>query len=194
MPDKEIHIGDGDRIKIERPFHWGLVLIISIAFVVVGGISALALSLMAGKATPPAPPATSSVVAPPVATVAPTPTPQDSTKVQTVSVPANVEWFSSGILVNAGQLFSIIASGSWTGNKNDYKREVVNGNANGVTNLPLDSSVMMPNAPIHSLIGKIGNGTPFLIGSRFFGTAYATGVLYLSINDTPGSFGDNDDV
>lgn len=55
MSKKEIHIGDGDRIKIERPFHWGLVVVISIAVVVVGAISGMALWVVAGRAAAPPP-------------------------------------------------------------------------------------------------------------------------------------------
>ncbi len=43
MSKKEIHIGDGDRIKYEQPFPWGLVIVIVAALVVVGGIAAIVL-------------------------------------------------------------------------------------------------------------------------------------------------------
>lgn len=46
MSKKEIHIGDGDRIKIEQPFHWGIALIIVVAMLVVGGI---AYSVISGR-------------------------------------------------------------------------------------------------------------------------------------------------
>lgn len=44
MAEKKIDIGDGDRIKIERPFHWGVVIIVMAALLIVGGIAYFVLS------------------------------------------------------------------------------------------------------------------------------------------------------
>ena len=102
MSKKEIHIGDGDRIKIERPFPWGLVIVVSVSVVVAGAIAGLALWLMASRApviviptTPATPaavaqlpsPATPTPIATPTATPIVTPTPAPTPTVTPTPTP-----------------------------------------------------------------------------------------------------------
>ncbi|MBI2848203.1 MAG: hypothetical protein HYX83_03420 [Chloroflexi bacterium] len=59
MHNKEDHMGDsdhirgdqvkGDQIKIERPFQWGVVLIVSVSVIVVGAIAGMAIWAMSGR-------------------------------------------------------------------------------------------------------------------------------------------------
>lgn len=49
----------------------------------------------------------------------------------------------------------------------------------------------IPVARWGALIGKIGAGDPFIIGSFYQGTALNSGDLKFLINDTPGSYADN---
>jgi hypothetical protein len=43
-----------------------------------------------------------------------------------------------------------------------------------------------------ALIGKIGEGPPFLIGNGIKLIADRSAVLYLRMNDAPGGFGNNE--
>jgi hypothetical protein len=104
----------------------------------------------------------------------------------TVIVPANVEWFDTGIDVRASNLspLRISASGSWT--------NVPNGQlvgASGYGSLKLANAVA-PTEPFGSLIGKV-NGTIFAIGERFSRKSPGDGRLFLAMNDVPGTYGDN---
>ncbi|MDP6783625.1 MAG: hypothetical protein QGG56_08690, partial [Dehalococcoidia bacterium] len=66
MSRKEYHIGDGDRIRIESPFPWGLVIVVVAALLVVGVIAYIALSRNSFQPAAPQPIPIS--VAPPTAT------------------------------------------------------------------------------------------------------------------------------
>jgi hypothetical protein len=53
------------------------------------------------------------------------------------------------------------------------------------------SECLLDGAPYGALIGKIGNGTPFLIGSTRWMTAAEGGTLYLAVNDNYIYYEDN---
>lgn len=105
---------------------------------------------------------------------------------QTVNVPANVEWFDTGIDVRAGAayLLSIGATGQWT---NIVGGQLVD--AAGYGSLKL-SNALAPTLAFGSLIGRV-NGIVFAVGTSFRGRSPASGRLYLSMNDVPGTFADN---
>jgi hypothetical protein len=69
MSRKECHIGDGDRIRIESPFPWGLVIVVVAALLVVGVIAYIALTALSRNSLQPAAPQPIPIsVAPPTAT------------------------------------------------------------------------------------------------------------------------------
>ena len=105
---------------------------------------------------------------------------------RSVVVPANVEWFDTGIDVRASVVFmlQIDATGQWT---NAAGGQPVGPRGYGTLKLP---SATAPNQPFASLIARVDQ-TTFGIGDRFRKRSPATGRLYLSMNDIPGTFGDN---
>jgi hypothetical protein len=52
-------------------------------------------------------------------------------------------------------------------------------------------SGVVPIAPYGALVGMIGSGDPFIIGSNFQETAQSHGILKLLINDVPEQYTDN---
>jgi len=104
----------------------------------------------------------------------------------TVTVPANVEWFDTGIDVQAGasNVLSISATGRW---RNVPKGLALDAAGYGSTRLP---NALAPAELFGSLIGRV-NGTIFGIGKSFKGNSPASGRLFLSMNDVPGTYGDN---
>lgn len=100
-----------------------------------------------------------------------------------VAVPANVQWFNSGLTLASGQSFNITASGSWMTDSMTY-------GADGMV-IVGTGGYLLPTAPAYSLIGKMGSGAPFFIGSSYHETADVSGTLFLSMNDVPSEFGNN---
>jgi beta-glucanase (GH16 family) len=98
-------------------------------------------------------------------------------------MPANVEWFDSGVALFGGEAVSISASGTVTvGSLNGAYNDETPAGQPGVT--PLGGAVIAPNSPAWSLIGRIGaSGLPFEIGTGVNFAVPAIGELYLSVND-----------
>lgn len=118
------------------------------------------------------------VEAPPVPEPGKIPPPSVGTR--TVIVPSNIAWTNTGINVIRGQVLSFDASGE--------VRLSLNGDDRG-TPAGAKTQRYAPQAPIAgavvgTLIGRIGNGEPFVIGDRADAIPMpATGRLYLGIND-----------
>jgi hypothetical protein len=114
----------------------------------------------------------------------------------TVTVPAAQPWTGTGISLPVGTV-SFDASGTIN----------VAGGAPGGDNTPngdgpanpsciagpdqYSGSWTAPGLPCWSLIGRIGNGTPFFIGDSARLDIKTAGELYLGVNDETGQFGDN---
>lgn len=100
-----------------------------------------------------------------------------------IEVPASASWVDTGIDLTRGREFQILASGRWS-NKGAPN--------NGPGGFPgyVHPGTVMADAPLAALIGKVGE-TMFVVGERLAGPSSASGRLFLSINDTPGTFGDN---
>ena len=81
----------------------------------------------------------------------------------------------TGITLNGGESLTITASGLW---QNDPDTAVYQSGPNGHSNSTFTTSTGAT-FDIGSLVGKIGSGDYFLIGSSFIGTANASGVLDL---------------
>jgi hypothetical protein len=159
-----------------------------LALVAGGGLVALlkssasnVLSNESQKSTAPAMPVTSKGASP-------------QTFTTTITVSAQRMWTDTGIDVRSGDLLEITASGranasgvstdaayKWVGPEGwGYAPEFNNGQTGErmrwVYVLGSDSSLMC-------LTGKVGNGTPFKVGSNYTFTAEDNGRLYLGVND-----------
>jgi hypothetical protein len=111
----------------------------------------------------------------------------------TVQVPATTKWFNSRIQVKAGNQITIVASGnastlktSKTSQSGPAGQKVLCGS---VKTAPPPCALNY--AKYGALVGKIGYGTPFLIGKKLTFTASTSGTLYLSVNDNLKYYADN---
>jgi hypothetical protein len=100
-----------------------------------------------------------------------------------IPVPGQQQWTATGITVRRGERLNINASG-----------EVKIGGAANMTASPSGAGETnqgnpVPNAPTGALIGRIGNGAPFVIGTQNTIVAPAAGQLFLGVNDS--YLGDN---
>lgn len=119
----------------------------------------------------------------------------------TVTVPATADWVSSGITLNAGQSFSVMAWGIVNifadceqFNANHPEQQfpcaeliVGPGGRGGLPAeyVPAEVAQVFPmlDASYGSLVGRIGSGSPFAVGPGGIFTANATGMLQFIIND-----------
>jgi hypothetical protein len=109
------------------------------------------------------------------------------TSVAKLSVAGNASWQSTGVYLTEGQVFRVQASG-WiasnaqadpAGTYNPDGRNKLNALANGSPS----GDEPAPNLKLGSLIGRIGGGLPFQLGTEVVFTAPATGTLELAFND-----------
>jgi hypothetical protein len=95
-----------------------------------------------------------------------------------INVPGQQQWTATGITVRRGERLNINASG-----------EVKIGGGGNMTAPPSGAGETnqgnpVPTAPTGALIGRIGNGTPFAIGTQNSIVAPAAGQLFLGVNDS----------
>lgn len=79
------------------------------------------------------------------------------------------------ITLTSGESLTVTASGTW---QNDPHNAYLSG-PDGHSNLSYTDAASKQTFDIGSLVGKIGSGSYFLIGSSFTGTANAAGALDL---------------
>jgi hypothetical protein len=103
----------------------------------------------------------------------------------TFTVNANQDWTPTGLTVRKGETLTISSTGQIQLSPDPNDTATVDG-AKSARYAPQSA---MPRALAGALIGRIGNGAPFAIGSRTTITAPATGQLFLGINDD--GFADN---
>ena len=104
----------------------------------------------------------------------------------TIVVPSTVEWQNTTIQLNIGDKVSISASGEWSHGYQGDTGITPYYDAGGFDKY--DGTVYLPTSKVGALIGKIGNGSLFFVGSEFEFVSTESGTLYLGINDTPGSY------
>jgi len=98
---------------------------------------------------------------------------------QGVTVSSQMAWTPTGITVRRGEWVTFSTSG-------DVK---IGGEGNPIANADgVNSGVRAPGAPVATapagaLVGKIGNGAPFVIGSRNRVQMTTAGQLFLGVND-----------
>ena len=97
---------------------------------------------------------------------------------QGITVSAREQWTATGITVRRGEPLSISADG-----------EIKIGGPGNPSASPAGAGATnagnpAPSVPTGALIGRIGNGAPFLIGSQTQIQAPAAGQLFLGVNDS----------
>jgi len=125
-------------------------------------------------ATPPSPPAPTSTPAP----AAPAP----------IEIVAGQAWQSAYPFVHPGDQLEITATGAWSHHPADPQFSNPYGPA-GVD--VFDPEAILPSAPVGSLLGRIGENPPFVIGEHRSLTSEYRGQLWVSMNDRPDGFSDN---
>jgi hypothetical protein len=109
-----------------------------------------------------------------------------SSPAQGISVSSQMQWTPTGITVRRGDWVTFTTTGDVRigGEGNPTA------NADGVSSGARAPDAPVAAAPAGALVGKIGNGTAFLIGSRNRVQMPAAGQLFLGVND--GHLQDND--
>jgi hypothetical protein len=99
---------------------------------------------------------------------------------RSVVVPSNVQWTNAGFNVSRGQYLRFEPSGEIRLSTNG---EDVGRAAGSITARRADNATI-PSVPVGALIGRIGNGQPFVIGDTTNAIDMpADGRLFLGIND-----------
>jgi hypothetical protein len=109
-----------------------------------------------------------------------------STGGQTINVSARQQWTPTGMYVQKGQTLTFTSSGEvrLSANSNDVAT------VDGSKSQRMATRAPLPRTFAGALIGKIGNGKPFGIGSQSTIVAPDSGQLFLGVNDD--SPNDND--
>ncbi len=104
------------------------------------------------------------------------------------TVNAKEPWQDSGVFLEAGQVVTISASGTWG---DGAGMTDANGRASQVL-FGRRNEIALPSAPVMLLVGKIGeDGVPFRIGTELRLTATRAGQLLLMANDRFDTLYDN---
>ena len=98
----------------------------------------------------------------------------------TIDVVSTAQWTPTSIVVRQGERIYFAATGEVRlgGDPNELARP-----AGVTTGRRASASAPMPGAPAGALIGRIGNGRAFLIGSQASVRMPANGQLFLGVND-----------
>jgi hypothetical protein len=101
----------------------------------------------------------------------------------TIDVAVDRSWVDTGVALDRGEMFSVLASGTIDFGSNNTDPE-------GFGPDTYDQYNVVPCSDHAGLIGKVGqDGEPFFIGAEGVSVATAAGRLYLGVNDT--NIGDN---
>jgi hypothetical protein len=95
-----------------------------------------------------------------------------------IMVPARQRWTATGLTVRRGETLTVNATGEIKFGGGADARASANGSNERSPENPI------PGATTGTLIGRIGNGQPFVIGSQTTVQAPAAGQLFLGVNDT----------
>jgi hypothetical protein len=96
-----------------------------------------------------------------------------------IVVPANRAWTQAGIRVRSGEWVAFDSTGEIRLTTDPADIASPSGAASNRT----AEKAPIPSAPIGTLIGRIGDGQPFVIGNQTRVQMPAAGVLFLGIND-----------
>ena len=101
-----------------------------------------------------------------------------------LTLPGATQWLDTGVYLNAGDGVGIRASGTIYINPTDTPESPVGDpNCTQAGGPSAASEFPDPQATCYSLIGRIGNGAPFEIGSAVHLADVGAGELYIEIND-----------
>lgn len=92
------------------------------------------------------------------------------------------QWQDSLIRVRRGNRLVIDVEGVWSPDMRDH---IVWCGADGLYRVPAGPGYLLPGTNIGAVIGRIGNGKPFAVGSRHDLILSADGVLFLAMNEDP---------
>ena len=101
-------------------------------------------------------------------------------------VDARAGWVSTGLSLNPGDTFSLVASGLAADASGQIPFRPPAGDG---STCPVPCLVNIPGSR-YALVGRIGS-QQFVVGASFLGVATATGTLDLAFNDHVGAYGDN---
>lgn len=111
----------------------------------------------------------------------------------TIVIPATTGWSKSGLILQIGQSMFITANGNVDYNGFDETSGNSDPNGDGVPcdkantetllNQKFDIECLVSGVSYGALVGRVGDGAPFLIGSSHQFTTYISGELYLGVND-----------
>jgi hypothetical protein len=124
-------------------------------------------------------PATAAVATTGTTTSTTTTTTTTSGPAGSLMVPGQQAWTPTGLTVRRGEVLTFNATGQIT----------FPGNAPPTGATEVGAGNPLPSVGTGALIGRIGDGQPFIIGNQATITAPAAGQLFLGINDS--NFGDN---
>jgi hypothetical protein len=95
-----------------------------------------------------------------------------------IMVPARQRWTATGLTVRRGETVTLNATGEIRFGAGENDRASAGGSAQRMGENPV------PSATTGTLIGRVGNGQPFAIGSQERVQMPAAGQLFLGVNDT----------
>ena len=121
--------------------------------------------------------------------------PVQTTLVPAIEAPwtimANQSWqpaYQFVHLVHPGDQLEIVATGTWSHDPTDPQFS----SSYAPTGVDVfDPAAILPSAPLGSLVGRIGDNPPFVIGEHLVMTSAYRGELWVSMNDSPDRFSDN---
>jgi hypothetical protein len=113
----------------------------------------------------------------------------------TISIPGNQPWTDTGLDLNQGDQVTITASGTIKVAPEDPgKTPAGDPSCIGPTGRKIDPTSetwLTPGLTCWSLVGRIGDGAPFQVGTGVSFSVETAGRLYLGVNDENGRFGNN---
>lgn len=123
---------------------------------------------------------------------APIPSTSTSTPAPAIEAPqaimANQGWQYAYQFVHPGDELEITATGAWSHDPADPNFS----NPYGPAGVDLfDARAVLASAPMGSLVGRIGDNPPFVIGEHLVLISAYRGEFWLSMNDIPDRFSDN---
>jgi hypothetical protein len=106
------------------------------------------------------------------------------------TIRANQAWQGTGITVTPGQFVCVAADGLWShGGQGIQAITPFYGPEGFAKDDPVDIPEVV--SRIGALVGRIGGNAPFVIERQLCFIPAAPGELTLSMNDSPGTFGNN---
>jgi hypothetical protein len=91
-------------------------------------------------------------------------------------------WQDTLIRLRAGNRLVIDVEGVWSPDMHD---QIVWCGADGIYRQPAGDGYVMPGTNIGAVIGRLGQGSPLGIGSRYDLVVPEDGVLFLAMNENP---------